>query len=370
MNLDNNEHNIDWDKLLQQLEDGRPSSGLEPEELAALAAAREMQARLKAGSFPAEEGWQRFTEARDQRSGRIRLLIKTAVAATVVLAAGAAWWTFRPKQAPMQIADALPEEKVKLHLSGGRTVTLGLDTQLIQNNTVARIQANTDHLEYAAGSASETVTAMDTLDVPRGRRFSLRLSDGTRVWLNADSRLIFPAAFHGASREVTVKGEAFFDVAQQATQPFIVHAGGTSMKVLGTSFNVNAYGPDMTATLSSGKLQVTAGAQQVVLLPDEQAVLHQDGALKKQPAEARTYAAWKDGDIFYEDAALENITTGLGRNYDYDFVFDDAGLKKMNFTIDIHQPATLQDVLNQIMKTLPAVRFEVKDRTVHVKRQS
>ncbi|MBC9909487.1 FecR family protein [Chitinophaga varians] len=369
MNLDNNEHDIDWEKLMQRLEDGQLPSGMTEAELKALAAAREMQARLKAGSFSADEGWQQFTEARDQRKGRIRVLVRTAVAAAVVLAAGATWWTFRATPVA-QIANAQPVEKVMLRLSGGRTVTLGQDTQLIQNNPIARIKANTDHLEYAAGGGQDQVTAMDTLDVPRGRQFSLRLADGTQVWLNAASRLIFPAAFHGASREVTVQGEAFFEVAQQASQPFIVHAGKSTMKVLGTGFNVNAYGQEQTTTLATGKLLVTAGQEQVTLLPDEQAILNNTtGSLRKQPVEAHLYTAWKDGDLFFEDAPLQDITASLARSYDYHFIFDDTDLKQMSFTIDIRRPAALQDVLNQITKSMQTVRFEVDGRTVHVKKQ-
>lgn len=369
MNLDNNEHDIDWDKLMEQLEEGQVRPDMTDAELAALAAAREMQARLKADSFSAEDGWQRFTEVRDQRKGRIRVLVKAAVAAAVVLAAGAACWTFRPKAPVAQLANAQPEEKVILHLSGGRTVTLGQDSLEIQHNDIARIKARTDHLEYAAGGGQQQVSAMDTLDVPRGRQFSLRLADGTQVWLNAASRLIFPAAFHGAAREVTVQGEAFFEVAQQATQPFIVHAGKTEMKVLGTGFNVNAYGAQITTTLASGKLLVAAGAEKVVLQPDEQAILNNNGTLQKQLVEARLFTAWKEGDIFFEDAPLKDITVTLARTYDYDFIFDDTDLERMSFTIDIRRPAVLQDVLNQITKSLQTVRFEVNGRTVHVKKQ-
>lgn len=369
MNSDNNEHDIDWEKLMQQLEDRQLPPDMSDAELTALAAAREMQARLKAGRFSAEDGWQRFTEVRDQRKGRMRVFVRAAVAAAVVLAAGAAWWTFRGKPPVAQLANAQPEEKVMLHLSGGRTVMLGQDTLEIQHNNIARIKARTDHLEYAAGGGQEQVTAMDTLDVPRGRQFSLRLADGTQVWLNAASRLIFPAAFHGATREVTVQGEAFFEVAKQAGQPFIVHAGNTDMKVLGTGFNVNAYRAQTTTTLASGKLLVTAGAEQVVLQPDEQAVLHNDGTLQKQPVEARVFTAWKEGDLFFEDAPLKEITITLARTYDYDFIFDDTDLERMSFTIDIRRPAVLQDVLNQITKSLQTVRFEVDGRTVHVKKQ-
>ncbi|WP_343745924.1 FecR domain-containing protein [Chitinophaga sp.] len=370
MNLDNNEHDIDWDKLMERLEEGQLPSGMTEAELKAMAAAREMQARLKTGNFSADDGWQRFTGARAQQKGRIRVLVRTALAAAVVLAAGAAWWTFRAQRPVVQLANAQPAEKVMLRLSGGRTVTLGQDTQLIQNNPIARIKAHTDHLEYAAGSGQEQVTVMDTLDVPRGRQFSLRLADGTQVWLNAASRLIFPAAFHGAAREVTVEGEAFFEVARQASQPFVVHAGKTAMKVLGTGFNVNAYGQELITTLATGKLLVTAGQEQVVLQPDEQAILNNTtGSLRKQPVEAHLFTAWKEGDLFFEDAPLQDITVSLARSYDYNFIFDDTDLKKMSFTIDIRRPAALQDVLNQITKSMHTVRFEVDGRTVHVKKQ-
>ncbi|MEZ2440386.1 FecR family protein [Chitinophaga sp. RCC_12] len=362
---------IDWDKLLDLMDGNRTGDTLTEEELAMLAAAKEMQSRLGAEKFPEEEGWQSFVQARDRRQARRFTLVKLAAAAILVLAIGAALWTFLPRQRTPQLANEMPVGKVRLKLSDGHEITLGGDTQVIQNNGIAAIKAGQSSLVYDAGANRAVVTAMDTLEVPRGLQFTLRLADSTRVWLNAGSRLIYPAAFNGPSREVYVQGEAYFDVAADIERPFLVHTGKVTMKVLGTAFNVNTYGPDIQTTLSSGKLLVTAGQERTVLAPDEQAVYNdKNGSLQKRTVEARVFTAWMEGDLFFEDATLLDITSYLARNYDYVFVFEDPTLGKISFTLDMRRPAVLQDVLNQISHSMGNLRFRVEGKTVHImKRQ-
>ncbi|MGF6928689.1 transmembrane sensor [Chitinophaga sp. W2I13] len=362
---------IDWDKLLDLMDGNRTGESLTEEELAMLAAAKEMQSRLGAEKFPEEEGWQSFVQARDRRQARRFTLVKLAAAAILVLAIGAALWTFLPRQHTPQLANEMPVGKVRLKLSNGHEITLGGDTQVIQNNGIAAIKAGQSSLVYDAGADRAVVTAMDTLEVPRGLQFTLRLADSTRVWLNAGSRLIYPAAFNGPSREVYVQGEAYFDVAADIERPFLVHTGKMTMKVLGTAFNVNTYGPGIQTTLSSGKLLVTAGQEHTILAPDEQAVYNdKNGSLQKRTVEARVFTAWMEGDLFFEDATLLDITGYLARNYDYVFVFEDPTLEKISFTLDMRRPAVLQDVLNQISHSMGNLRFRVEGKTVHImKRQ-
>ncbi|MCW3467034.1 FecR family protein [Chitinophaga nivalis] len=361
------DNDIDWDKLLELLDGKEAEASLNEAEIAALAAAREMRARMGAGKFSAAEGWQLFVQERDKRKGRMMRLVKITIAALLILAVGAGLWIMQPAHQPVEVADEIPAGKVRLKLADGRAITIGKDTQVIKNNAGAQIQAAPASLIYTAGGAGEKITAMDTLEVPRGIRFSLKLADGTLVWLNAASRLIYPATFNSTAREVYIEGEAFFEVASNARQPFIVHAGKTAMKVLGTAFNVNTYGPLITATLSSGRLLVTAGQSQTILLPDEQALYNeQDATLRKRTVESRIFTAWKEGDLFFEDATLLDITTILGRNYDYHFVFEDKNLEQLSFTLDMRRPDALQDALNLISKSMPQLHFRVTGKTIYI----
>jgi transmembrane sensor len=367
MNSNEHDKDIDWDKVLHLLDEGKVSSPLSKAELSGLAAAREMRVRLGKDKFAVEDGWQLFVQARDRRKVRILRLVKIAAAALLVLTIGAGLWLMRPLPQPIQVANEMPSGKVRLKLADGRQITMGKDTQHIQQNGVAQIQAGASSLEYTAGTNHDIIKVMDTLEVPRGLQFNVKLSDGTQVWLSAGSRLIYPAAFNGATREVYMQGEVFFEVAPDARQPFIVHTGNTALKVLGTAFNVNTFGTGVTTTLSSGRLLVTAGEAQTMLLPEEQVFYdYHDGSLYKKNVDTRIFTAWKEGDLFFEDAPLRSITDNLGRNYDYAFIFEDKELEKLSFTLDMRRPAVLQDVLNLISRSMSNIQFRVEGSTIYV----
>ena len=88
----------------------------------------------------------------------------------------------------------------------------------------------------------------NTLIVPRGGEFSLELADGTRVWLNTESKLRYPVAFTGEERRVEMDGEVYFEVAKNREKPFVVTVNGVDIRVLGTSFNVSAYQEDVAVS--------------------------------------------------------------------------------------------------------------------------
>lgn len=366
----NDDKNIDWDKLTDLLDGQRPLADLTEEELRIVAAAREMKARMAQPGVSVEDGWQRFDAQR--RKGRVVRMTKLAAAAVVAVAIGAGIWMMQPaKQGtqPVQLANARPSGKVKLKLGDGRSITLGGASQTIQHGNEATIQAGSTSLAYAGGKANGPVVTMDTLDVPRGLQFSLKLADGTQVWLNSDTRLSYPAVFAGKTREVYVEGEAFFDVTANASRPFIVHAGNNALKVLGTSFNVNTFEEAITTTLTSGRLLVAADEQQQLLNPGEQ-TSYSGGLLGKQTVDTHIYTAWKDGDLFFEDATLLDISRYLARNYDYNFEFTDTSLKSLKLTLDLRRPADLQDALELIQKGLGNISFSVHNKTVQISKLS
>jgi transmembrane sensor len=367
----NDDKNIDWDKMTDLLDGKRSLVDLTDDELRLLAAAREMKARLALTGISVEEGWQGFDAKRKKaRTVRMRSL---AVAATIVLAISIGLWMFAPlsktgKQ-PAQLANAQPSGKVQLKLGNGTIITPGSTSQTIQHGDEAVVKLGSTSVTYEGGNTAGELLAMDTLEVPRGLQFDLQLADGTQVWLNSDSRLFYPAVFKGSTREVYVEGEAFFAVKTNASQPFIVHAGNNSLKVLGTSFNINTFDNAVTTTLTTGRLVVSANDQQQLLDPGEQ-TMYRSGMLDKQTVDTHIYTAWKDGDLFFEDATLRDITTYLARNYDYNFEFNDPSLESVKFTLDIRRPAHLQDALDLISKSLSDIHFSVHHKTVQVKKLS
>src|SRR5690606_28519622 len=114
-----------------------------------------------------------------------------------------------------------------------------------------------------------------TVSTPRGGQYQLVLTDGSKVWLNAASSIRFPATFTGKERNVEITGEVYFEVAHNAAKPFIVKINTVDIKVLGTSFNVNAYEDEssMKTTLLEGSIKVSEGNQSVIIVPGEQALV-------------------------------------------------------------------------------------------------
>lgn len=371
MNMDVDDNHIDWDKLLDIIERGRENPGmLNDEELAMLAAAGEMRTRLNMDKFSADDGWQRFMEKRD-RQKRIHNtnITRWLAAASVLLAVGLSVWWFGTKKKPLQTTAVAPIDNVKLKRANGAVLVLGNGSKTIQDNTV-HIQSDSSSVTYmAAAGALPASIVSDTLEVPRGRTYALRLPDGTHVSLNAASRLVFPEAFNGDKREVYVEGEAFFDVQHDARHPFIVHAGKVAMTVLGTAFNVNTLNKNLTTTLVRGKVLVTAENDSVVLLPGEQSVYSENGSLSKRQVDTRLYTAWYYGDLFFDDATLADITGTLARVYDYNFVFEDSSVEAMRFTLDMSKPADIRQALEQIRKTGSGIVFNVNGRNVKVEKK-
>jgi len=167
-----------------------------------------------------------------------------------------------------------------------------------------------------------------------------------------------------------MEGEAFFEVAANPQQPFLVHTTKMDIRVLGTTFNVNTYETStIQTTLTSGKVRVGPESNSIILSPGEQSSYNEaSGALVKKQVDIRIYTAWKDNNIYFEDASLSDITTSLGRTFDYDFKFEDASLAALSFTLDMQQPTNLQDVLNRIHLTIGDIKFRVQGRMVYISR--
>lgn len=170
------------------------------------------------------------------------------------------------------------------------------------------------------------VAGINTLDVPQGRQTKIELADGTIVSLNANSRLIFPSSFDSKQREVKVVGEAFFEVAKNAEQPFIVNLNDSKVRVLGTSFNVLAPkdASKQSVVLVEGKVLIQDNENlNIVMSPNERVELIEDCFTLKEDVDVRNYVSWKDGYWTLTGETLIEILSNLEVYYNCELQYNE-----------------------------------------------
>lgn len=346
--------------------------------------------------FPIEEGWKQLQmridagdEEEEVKGGARVFPMRYGYAAAVVLillTGGIYWWLRAGREqgpAGSEVAHGQPgksekailppSRSVELTLSDGRKVAVGQRQTLAEQGGVA-IHTDSGKVEYqpnqgAMANATPGEMAYNTLEVPRGNKARIVLPDGTRVWINAASKIKYPTAFRGALREVELTGEAYFEVNQDEEHPFIVHAGKMDIRVLGTAFNVNTFEPSYYTTLVHGKVSVKGRADEMVLSPGEQAALNTvNGDIKKMPVNTADFTAWKDDHLYIGNCSFDKMVELLGREFDYDILLADPSLKQFHFTIDLPAPKNLQEVLEHICNTREGIQFSITGRTVIISR--
>ncbi len=206
--------------------------------------------------------------------------------------------------------------------------------------------------------------ACNRIVVPRGGEYQMTLSDGTRVWLNSDSKLEFPVHFRGKERVVRLNGEAYFQVKRNEAMPFKVMVDQMEVKVLGTSFDIYAYDEEVRTTLVEGAVKVTLEGESYRLVPGEQAHV-KGGKVEVGKVDVYECIAWKEGKFVFRDKRLEEVLEILGRWYDLEIFYQNPEVKNLHFTGNILRHASIDEVLKFLAHT-QLVRFDVRGRTVIV----
>ncbi|HAK30930.1 MAG TPA: anti-sigma factor, partial [Sphingobacterium sp.] len=236
----------------------------------------------------------------------------------------------------------------KVSLNGDSTKTLTKNNNLIGNSNELIVK-QTDQaipLQY------------NSLIVPKASFYKMTLADGTKVWVNALSQLKFPAQFSAKERRVFLEGEAYFEVAPNAAQPFIVESRGNEIKVLGTHFNINAYSDQIRTTLAEGRVEVRQNNQFVELLPGEFASSFKDNLVKGR-ADLAHDLAWHNNEFYFKKETITNIAHQLSRWYDLDVTFrGDVQLDK-EYTGSIERDVKLSQVL-EMLSYVSNLKFEVE----------
>ena len=191
--------------------------------------------------------------------------------------------------------------------------------------------------------------------VENGQTKVLRLSDGTLVRLNAGSSLFYPQRFSRlfSRRDVYLDGEAHFDVAENRSQPFVVHVGNLKVKVLGTHFNVKAYPAEelVTTTLEQGRVKVYGDKIAMTLLHDEQAVYNRiSGKMTKRSVDSGNYNQWMKGKLLFDQTPLKVIIADLQRRYDVSIKATPAVDLSRRFTMAFRADEGVGDVMRVLEK--------------------
>lgn len=191
-----------------------------------------------------------------------------------------------------------------------------------------------------------------TLYVPKGGEYELILADGSKIYLNSETQLIFPSSFDGETRQVELAGEAYFEV-KKDSKPFIIKTADMSIEVLGTSFNVNAYktNPLINTTLVNGSIQIHLpdNPEAVLLTPENNFSLDKSTReISIQKVDTEIYTAWIKGEFVFRNQPLSDIFAQLTRWYDFTIAYEDPKIQEMRFTGSAEKSRSLDFLLNQI----------------------
>ena len=300
-----------------------------------------------------------------------------AAAVVILLSVGGIllWNSGEIEEKPVQVAKKVTIQPGKsqaiLVLSSGEEVAMGnVSRQLEEKDGTSVVVSETGRISYQSaegkgGTTKDTARVMNRLVIPRGGEFNLTLSDGTHVWLNAETELRYPVQFNGKERVVYLKGEAYFEVSKNKEKPFLVQVDDMSVKVYGTAFNVNTYNKIETV-LVTGSVSMNQGGKEVLLKPNQKGVFDQvSGKITVEDVDVLAYVSWKNGDFIFRNESLNSIMDKLSRWYGLEVLYQDAGLQEVRLSGNLKRYKDVRELFVSFEKISDA-RFKVQGNKVIV----
>jgi ferric-dicitrate binding protein FerR (iron transport regulator) len=258
--------------------------------------------------------------------------------------------------------------KAVLTLADGSTIILdsAANGNLAEQGGVKVIKLDNGLLSYKSEHEGPAEMLYNSIVTPAGGQFQLTLSDGTKVWLNASSSLRFPAAFTGNDRQVSITGEAYFEVAKNTSKPFRVNIDNRgTVEVLGTSFNINSYSdePSVNTTLMEGSVKITSlSGGDITLKPGQQARLKESITILND-VDTDEIVAWKTGWFQFNRADLPTIMRQVSRWYDVEVLYE-GKISKKSFSGIVSRENDISDILKIMENAGIGFRIEGKKITV------
>jgi transmembrane sensor len=320
----------------------------------------------------------------------LRWLRYAAVAAILAVVAAGSWLLLRTSQETFLVADSIENRYKNDVPPGGNRAVLTLHSgELLvledQQPGVMSLQGSSELLKieegiiaYQPGDQYESETIYNTLSTSRGGKYSIMLSDGSRVWLNAASSITYPVAFERHERRVKITGEVYFEVNSQlvvagesiSARPFIVEVNGMEVEVLGTQFCITAYAEDnvFMTTLVEGSVRLTRGAETVLLSPREQVRIdkkegsYTDFQLHRNVNLGQALA-WKNDLFYFDKTSIESIMNQLARWYNVE-VKHEEDIPRDRLSGIIGRDNELSKVL--LVLEMSGIKFMIEDRVITV----
>ncbi|HVV03758.1 MAG TPA: FecR domain-containing protein [Puia sp.] len=371
------EEQEELDHLLREAHSGQMHAALEP-----------LIAREQGLTDYQQADWEYlFQKIQNRASSRARVRRMTRgrwmAAAALLLLAASGWLIYSRHDtvksvavsspvAPRSEQDVVPgSNKAVLTLADNSTIDLddAKNGVLGQQGNTQLVKNKDGQLTYHTTAASPL--AYNLLTTPRGGQYQLLLPDGSKVWLNAASSLRYPTSFSGKERVVELQGEAYFEIARNASMPFKVSIKSpkgqapAEIEVLGTHFNVKAYEdePAVRATLLEGSVRVRKGGVALPLQPGQQASWTGTTDIRIATADVEEAVAWKNGLFKFSEATVEDVMRQLSRWYDVEVVYTN-GIPKDLFQGEIYRNVNV----SRVLKVLEAsgVHFTVDGKKILV----
>ncbi|ATL49071.1 iron dicitrate transport regulator FecR [Chitinophaga caeni] len=322
--------------------------------------------------------------------GKLRKLLPRywkAAAVIALLALGGLYYNWLQQKQPIQpIARAVPVTDIDpahqgaiLTLSDGSEIVLDSAKKgILAAQNGVNVVLDSGQLSYNPTANTENAISYNMVNTPKGRQFSLQLPDGSKVWLNAASSIKYPTSFNGNQRLVVLSGEAYFEVAKNSKMPFRVNINNkVTVDVLGTSFNINAYGDNgsINTTLITGavaiqrasKLQSSAN-KRFVLKPGQAAQVpllqSSSGININYNADIRKALAWKNGAFNLEGASLKDVMKEVERWYNIEVVYEDGNVPDIYFTGEMSRNVKLSSFLKALKEWQINYRLEGNRLTI------
>jgi hypothetical protein len=261
---------------------------------------------------------------------------------------------------------------VKLILSGAQNIEISEKDSVIMYSNLGKTVAIGASKNIQQKTVSKDSVVFNTLLVPYGKRKEIILSDGSKVWLNSGSKLVFPAYFSKNRREVYLEGEAIFEVAHNKNKPFFVQVTNYNVQVLGTVFNISSYKDDeaVRTVLKSGSVQIEykkndlfGTTNSVKIVPNTLAVYNKkEKEIFVKNVDVEEYFSWREGVFIFKNDSLASIMKKLSRYYDLEIIIKDPVLAKQTFSGYLDVKEEIGDVMRTIKAAEPA-QFNYKITT-------
>lgn len=255
------------------------------------------------------------------------------------------------------------ERKGVVLTTSGKSIELVKVAGTILPSGVAVTDSAIDYSKKEAATITPLTVEQSSIYVPKGERFQITLSDGTKLWMNADTKVDYPSAFVDSCRRIRVSGEVFLEVMHDKNRPFIVEVYDAEIKVLGTKFNISAYPEEdeIKTTLMEGSVSFQTDEMSTILVPNEQITINKNSSqYNVKHVEAERFCQWMDDIYHFNDVPLYDLAKLFNRVYAVEVIIQNDHSMNKRFTGTILKNIPYQEMFETIIKTT-TLDYEIKE---------